>query len=523
MKNSLVLISLLMVLPIISCISEKPDGFTVDIEVPPGIYDSLSYHLSKESFTAYSLMKFEKELFDSTGHAHFNVETNRIGLFFMTIFPNGNNYKLKNNSTVYLLVRPGETYSLKFDSTYPRLFRISGDYEEAQNLYNQFNNSDIAYFPRMNWYTNHDSLPDDLLAHLEDSIHHSLEPFQDLYEKNKIDDTYYRSIQTQIQYSQADALLDNLELRERISREPRYLKAYKELFPMYLSLEDRIRIEEEIFSLYPPANEDARILIAYPRYIDKYLKFKTRLDVNKEFYEKSYAGKLQNVHTVSEYFDEETVEYYFASQFRSASLQDIDSLATFLYVEFQNRYPESKYMAGVVHCVSGLTGFVADYYPGIDVTRNPDQTVSSEQSAIFPPEIKFLQEMDSFTSFDSVISQFKGKNLYVDFWASWCAPCRYEFQFADSLHQFLQAHNFEILYISKDKDEALWKNAIYNFNLTGNHIMVTNPELEKDLKKIVYFLPTYMIIDSTGTIVEYDAERPHTRSVLYNQLLESMR
>jgi thiol-disulfide isomerase/thioredoxin len=103
--------------------------------------------------------------------------------------------------------------------------------------------------------------------------------------------------------------------------------------------------------------------------------------------------------------------------------------------------------------------------------------------------------------------------------SSWCPPCRYEFGFADSLHQFLQAHDIEMLYISTDEEETKWHNVISNYNLEGHHYRVSDPEMRKELKKIVHFLPTYMIIDSTGNIIIDDAERPHTKSKLYNQLI----
>ncbi|MBD3184922.1 redoxin family protein, partial [Candidatus Poribacteria bacterium] len=139
---------------------------------------------------------------------------------------------------------------------------------------------------------------------------------------------------------------------------------------------------------------------------------------------------------------------------------------------------------------------------------------------IYSPETQFLHGKDSISSFDSLLSHFRGINLLVDFWASWCPPCRYEFRFADSLYDFLQDHNFQMLYISTDENETKWRNTIHNYDLKGFHYRISDPDLKRELRRIVHFLPTYMIVDSTGNIVEFDAEKPHTKSKLYKQLLE---
>jgi hypothetical protein len=83
--------------------------------------------------------------------------------------------------------------------------------------------------------------------------------------------------------------------------------------------------------------------------------------------------------------------------------------------------------------------------------------------------------------------------------------------------------NIEMLYISADEDEVKWHNAITNYNLKGYHYKVSDPELKKELWRMIDFIPVYMIIDSAGNNVELDAERPHTNTKLYNQLLESLK
>ena len=61
---------------------------------------------------------------------------------------------------------------------------------------------------------------------------------------------------------------------------------------------------------------------------------------------------------------------------------------------------------------------------------------------------------------DLSISSFRGKYLLIDFWASWCGPCRMENPNVVKAYNDFKGKNFTILGVSLDKDKDSWKKAI---------------------------------------------------------------
>jgi peroxiredoxin len=68
------------------------------------------------------------------------------------------------------------------------------------------------------------------------------------------------------------------------------------------------------------------------------------------------------------------------------------------------------------------------------------------------------------------LKDFRGKYVLVDFWASWCGPCRVENPHVVNAYQRFKNKNFTVLGISLDRDKPKWLQAIKDDNLTWPHV-----------------------------------------------------
>ena len=95
-----------------------------------------------------------------------------------------------------------------------------------------------------------------------------------------------------------------------------------------------------------------------------------------------------------------------------------------------------------------------------------------------------------------------GKVTIVDFWASWCGPCRQENPNVVALYKELHSKGLNIIGVSLDKDAKAWKEAIAKDKLTWNH--VSNLKFWDEPIAAQYkveSIPATFILDASGNVV----------------------
>jgi len=97
------------------------------------------------------------------------------------------------------------------------------------------------------------------------------------------------------------------------------------------------------------------------------------------------------------------------------------------------------------------------------------------------------------------LSKYKGKVVYIDFWASWCAPCRKSFPWMNKMHSKYKSKGLKIIAVSLDNDNSVTKKFIKK-----NPALFTvayDPDGKVADKYGVQVMPTSYLIGRDGKVV----------------------
>jgi thiol-disulfide isomerase/thioredoxin len=122
------------------------------------------------------------------------------------------------------------------------------------------------------------------------------------------------------------------------------------------------------------------------------------------------------------------------------------------------------------------------------------------------------------------LSDLKGKNVYIDIWATWCGPCKAEIPSLKKLAEDYAGKNIAFLSMSIDdarshrgsliRANEKWKAMVQDMNLGGIQLFAPNGWQTAFIKNYrIKGIPRFILLDKEGNIVDPNAPRPSDEKI----------
>ena len=153
-----------------------------------------------------------------------------------------------------------------------------------------------------------------------------------------------------------------------------------------------------------------------------------------------------------------------------------------------------------------VVGFIGAL--GIFLLFSQDKKINSYQKEALNKVLGDINKAPDFTLkslSDSVytLSELEGKVVLINFWATWCGPCRMEIPEFNEMHHSYHEKGFEILGISVSDNKKQLKNFVKSFTVDYPLLYGKTREMNKIMKDYggVYAVPSSFLVGKSGSIV----------------------
>lgn len=117
--------------------------------------------------------------------------------------------------------------------------------------------------------------------------------------------------------------------------------------------------------------------------------------------------------------------------------------------------------------------------------------------------------------FSEMIKPYQGKVVYLDFWASWCAPCRKSFPWMNELKNKFSSDQFMVVSVNLDADKELAEKFLSQ--IPANFPIIYDPKGELASEMKVKGMPSSFLISAEGKIISAHMGFTEKKKIRYEQ------
>ncbi len=243
--------------------------------------------------------------------------------------------------------------------------------------------------------------------------------------------------------------------------------------PLYKNQEAPIAVPDDYYSFFEEliiSNEFALPNLNYIYFIDQFMDYQSNLVSNSHLSEKDLAKK---------FFKGDPLDYYLTKLFsidckRGKALQVGPEIQAF-----------------IANCEN-------------ETYNNVLRQVYNEAKGLSSGDTAPLFTLKDINGQEVKLSDYRGKVIYLDFWATWCSPCVMQLRNSKQWKsEFNTRSDMVFLYVSLDKDINAWKNFVKSQGLAGAHLKADGGDVYKSKIARIYKvkrMPHVYLIDKEGRV-----------------------